>query len=214
MKTRIALLGILTLGIVALALSLSTSGARAAPALQQATVPPGQAGITIFVTPTPTAVPPTAVSPAAGGGGPAATGVPCGDMTISKSASLTRVKVGDVLQYTISITNPPCATSLTNVIVTDTVPSQLDFLRANVSQGTSNYDAPSRVLTFNVGNIAPGVPVSLAFQATVNNSAQVTDTISNTAVMSVNGAQRATAAAGAVQIIPAVFPVTGFDGDD
>ena len=212
MKTRIALLGILTLGIVALALSLSTSGARAAPALQQATVPPGQAGITIFVTPTPTAVPPTAAPAATSASG--ATSVPCGDMTISKTASLTRVKVGDVLQYTISITNPPCATSLTNVIVTDTVPSQLDFLRANVSQGTSNYDAPSRVLTFNVGNIAPGVPVSLAFQATVNNSAQVTDTISNTAVMSVNGAQRATAAAGAVQIIPAVFPVTGFDGDD
>ena len=212
MRARIALLAILTLSVAALTLFFLTSGARAATDLQQATVPPGQAGITIFVTPTATAVPPTAPA-ATSAPAPAATGVPCGDMTISKTASLTRVKVGDVLQYTISINNPAFGTTLANVVVTDTVPSQLDFLRANVSQGTSNYDAPSRVLMFNVGNIAPGVSVSLAFQATVNDTAQVMDTITYTAVMSAGGVQRATAAAGVVQVIPAVFPVTGFNDD-
>lgn len=84
-------------------------------------------------------------------------------LSVSKSASQAQVRPGDVLTYTIWLTNTTPTTPL-NVLVTDVLPLPLEFGAAWASQGAPVY--ASGVLTWS-GAIGPGATVNIGLQARV-----------------------------------------------
>lgn len=84
-------------------------------------------------------------------------------LRVSKSASQAQARLGDVLTYTIRLTNTTPTTSL-NVLVTDVLPLPLEFGAAWASQGAPVY--ASGVLTWS-GAIGPGATVNIGLQARV-----------------------------------------------
>jgi uncharacterized repeat protein (TIGR01451 family) len=129
------------------------------------------------------------------------------DPLIAKSASVQTAQVGDPVQFTITVFNPNSVT-LPNVVVTDTLPAQLDFVSASVSQGSFTFDAGSHIVTFNVNDLGALQSATLVMQTVVNDKGQPGDVLRNVAVVSVNGQAKGQAEA-AVQLIPGLIPVTG-----
>jgi uncharacterized repeat protein (TIGR01451 family) len=85
------------------------------------------------------------------------------DLKLQKSVDHAHPNVGDVISYTVTLTNsgPDAAT---NVQVTDLLPGGLFFVGATPSQGT--YDGLSGL--WNIGTLASSAVVALQIQARVN----------------------------------------------
>lgn len=132
---------------------------------------------------------------------------PLNDPLIAKNADVQTAQVGDPVQFTITVFNPN-SVPLTNVVVVDTLPPQLDFVSGSVTQGSFTFDAGSNTVTFNVNDLGAGQSAALTMQTVVNDKAQPGDVLHNLAVVSVNGQQKGQAEA-SVQIIPPIIPVTG-----
>ncbi|WP_190277555.1 T9SS type A sorting domain-containing protein [Adhaeribacter rhizoryzae] len=94
--------------------------------------------------------------------------------------------------YTIRVTNngPSAAT---NVIVTDQLPASLTYNSAVTSAGTGTYNPATG--TWQVGNLANGASAMLTINATINQSAVITTTASQTHTEydNINGNNKATA---------------------
>jgi uncharacterized repeat protein (TIGR01451 family) len=99
------------------------------------------------------------------------------DLALTKSDSPDPVVSGNNLTYTILVTNGG-TTPATNVVVTDTLPSGVDFVSATGSQGTP-CTRTGDVVTCNLGTIANGGSATV----TIVVQAKKTGTISNTAVV-------------------------------
>jgi uncharacterized repeat protein (TIGR01451 family) len=99
------------------------------------------------------------------------------DLAVAKTVSNATPEVGDVITYTVTLTNngPGAATS---VEVTDLLPAGLTFVSATPSQGT--YNAMTGVWT--VGAVAAGTPQTLQLQARVVSPSAQTNTASVTHV--------------------------------
>ncbi len=86
------------------------------------------------------------------------------DLEIVKKDSPDPVEAGDDLTYTLTVTNwgPSDATQ---VVATDYLPSDVDFVSANPSQGTASEE--NGIVTWDIGNLANGATVTLTIVVTV-----------------------------------------------
>jgi uncharacterized repeat protein (TIGR01451 family) len=93
------------------------------------------------------------------------------DLAVAKAVSNATPNVGDVITYTVTLTNtgPDPAT---NVRLTDVLPAGLTFLTATASQGS--YSSATGIWV--VGTVAPGVTQTLQVQARVSSPAAQTNT--------------------------------------
>src|SRR5262249_149655 len=93
------------------------------------------------------------------------------DLAIAKTVSNATPNVGDVIPYTITLTNngPGAASSVT---ISDPLPPGLSFVSFTASQGS--YDSGTGLWT--VGNVAANVPLTLNVQAEVVSAAAQTNT--------------------------------------
>jgi uncharacterized repeat protein (TIGR01451 family) len=99
------------------------------------------------------------------------------DLALTKTVSDATPEVGDVITYTVTLTNngPGAATS---VEVTDLLPPGLTFVTATPSQGT--YSSMTGVWT--IGSVAAGSPQTLQLQARVVSPSPQTNTATVTHV--------------------------------
>ena len=109
-------------------------------------------------------------------------------MTGSKEVDKGEAKVGDTLQYTVTVGNDKSATgTLRNAIVSDTLSEHLGFVYGSVlldgENSKYNFDVKTGLLSVNVGDIAPGESKQVTFAAIVKDTAYG-ETLSNTAVLS------------------------------
>jgi uncharacterized repeat protein (TIGR01451 family) len=119
-------------------------------------------------------------------------GVTIGDgkarLIATKSANKATAKVGDTLTYTITASNAETATvDLKNVVLRDVLPAYLDFSYGSVQMDGKAaqyaYDSDTRLLTVELGNIAPEQVKTVTFAAVINATAY-NKTFKNTAVLS------------------------------
>ncbi|MFP5245583.1 MAG: hypothetical protein ACLGH0_02730, partial [Thermoanaerobaculia bacterium] len=96
------------------------------------------------------------------------------DLSIEKSTAATTVEQGDILTYTITVTNSGPSTA-TGVVVTDTLPSGLQLVTATPSQGTCSG---TTTITCNLGTLLNGANATITLQTLVT---ATSGTISNTA---------------------------------
>ena len=82
------------------------------------------------------------------------------NLGVVKTTTATTVTIGTVFNYTITVSNAGPATA-TNVVVTDTLPAQLEFVSATPSQGTCNAASP---VSCNLGSILNGSNATIALQ--------------------------------------------------
>ena len=108
--------------------------------------------------------------------------------SIEKTADKSSAKVGDKITYTLTLSNSETATvPVQNAVVSDVIPVGLTFEYGSVmldGSGTSDftYDENTRLLTVNVGSIAPDSSRTVTFVVTVNADAYNT-TIQNLATL-------------------------------
>ncbi len=93
------------------------------------------------------------------------------------------VSPGQALTYQLAFTHEGTAVAR-QVVVQDVLPALVDFTGAT---GGASYDAPSRTVRWDLGDIAPGAAPSLAVQVTVSPSAPDGTRLDNQAVLSALG---------------------------
>jgi uncharacterized repeat protein (TIGR01451 family) len=98
------------------------------------------------------------------------------DLVLTKSDSPDPVTQGSNLTYTIQVQNN--GAPATDVVVTDTLPSQVDFVSATPSQGTP-CDRTGSTVTCTLGNMAAGATATV----TIVIQPKKTGTISSTALV-------------------------------
>lgn len=97
------------------------------------------------------------------------------DLVLTKSDSPDPGTQGSNLTYTIQVQNTGAQAQ--GVLVTDTLPSQIDFVSATSTQGTC--DRTGDIVTCNIGTMAAGTTATV----TIVIQPKKTGTISNTAVV-------------------------------
>ena len=98
------------------------------------------------------------------------------DIALTKIVDNATPNEGDIITYTITVTNKSGATA-TNLVVTDALPSGLTY--GIVTPSIGNWTAPN----WSVGTLAPGVTETITIQALVTAGSQgltLVNTISNT----------------------------------
>jgi uncharacterized repeat protein (TIGR01451 family) len=103
----------------------------------------------------------------------------------TKTAESSHAPAGKSLRYTIVLTNGG-ATDITNVCVTDTLPISLTYVSGSLTATSGSYGQASGVITW-TGAVDAGQFVTITFQATVTQSAELFDHIVNSAVISGGG---------------------------
>lgn len=76
---------------------------------------------------------------------------------VNVTASKSNPQVGDSVMYTFKVGNKGPAIAR-NVTYNYVIPEGLDFVSASVDQGNYTYDAATRTLTWNIGDVAVGDP--------------------------------------------------------
>ncbi len=113
------------------------------------------------VPPTATAVPPTATPRATE---PSAPPLPA-DPLITKSVSASTARVGDIVEYTLRVTNHGPGPA-TDVVATDALPSFLSLYFATTTRGL--ITTSGNTLSVQIGTVAPGEVITIRVQALVN----------------------------------------------
>jgi uncharacterized repeat protein (TIGR01451 family) len=102
------------------------------------------------------------------------------DAAISMTADRNPAPVEFNFNYQITVTNTGSPAS--NVVVSDTLPSQVTLTATTTSQGTCTFDSTTRTVTCNLGTVNAGSPVNIQLtvkprsEGTLNNTATVTTT--------------------------------------
>ena len=125
---------------------------------------------TVTPSPTPTATPTATPTPA-----PTATPIPAADVAVQMSASASSVQVGGEVIYTIKTRNHG-ANAATNVRLNDNLPSQLDYVSLQTSQGACF--AASDQINCQIGTVAPGAEVTVAVKTKVVAAGQIVNAAS------------------------------------
>ena len=79
------------------------------------------------------------------------------DVSVGVSSSKSNPQVGDNVTYTFKVSNSGPGVAK-DVIYTYVIPEGLEYLGATVDQGTVLYNATTRTLTWNLGDVAVGDP--------------------------------------------------------
>ena len=114
--------------------------------------------------------------------------------SIEKTADKSAVSVGDKITYTLTLSNSETATvPVQNAVVTDVLPDGLTFeygsvMLDGVNTSDYTYEQASRLLTVNVGSIAPDTSRTVSFVAMVNEDAYNT-TIQNLATLTADNTE-------------------------
>ena len=100
---------------------------------------------------------------------------------ITKTADKEFVEVGDTLTYTVVVTNTGDV-NLTNVVVTDTPPTETTFIPGSVTVNGAPQVGANPITGINLGTIPPGGIVTITYQVTVD-SLPLSGEITNTATV-------------------------------
>ncbi|HEU0132002.1 MAG TPA: DUF5979 domain-containing protein [Mycobacteriales bacterium] len=145
---------------------------------------------------------------------------PVAHVKVVKSVDKTSAAYGDVLLYTLSVTNPSAA-DLTGVVVTDPLPKGVTFVGAS-NGGTC--DSPCTTITWPARSLAAGGAFDVTFQARIVRPAAAADGAIPAGVIENSGAvdstetpkvpsnkvvTKVTAVEGTKFIKPPVLPQTG-----
>ena len=96
--------------------------------------------------------------------------------TLTKDDGATTINHGDTLTYTLTVENPIVGSTATNLVITDTLPTNVTFVSAS-GGGTES----SGVVTWNIASLAGGTSTTRTVTVTVNNSVNDGDIITNNA---------------------------------
>jgi uncharacterized repeat protein (TIGR01451 family) len=109
------------------------------------------------------------------------------DLAIVKNADLAKVKAGDTLTYTLSVSNVGAGPTTGAVTVTDTVPGGLDLVSiSGGSAWTCGFSGQDITCSYNGGTVNPGDTLpDIAIVTTVN--ATAVGSVINTGVVSTPG---------------------------
>ena len=99
------------------------------------------------------------------------------DPVIVKLVNPALALPGELVTYTLTVTNPSSAPA-TAVVVSDTVPAVLQIISATATQGT--FTISGQVVIFNVGTVNPGQVVTLTVTARLRDDAPAPSDVTNT----------------------------------
>jgi uncharacterized repeat protein (TIGR01451 family) len=103
------------------------------------------------------------------------------DVQIVKTASANPSRTADTLVYTLRVTNNGPATA-TNVVATDPLPTNLNYVSAITSKGTCSYNAGTRTVSCAVGTLTNGQVAAITVNTTIAAAASG-QTLNNTATV-------------------------------
>lgn len=95
------------------------------------------------------------------------------DLVLTQSVSPQSMSLGNAFSWTLNVTNQGPATA-TTVRLVDWLPAAATFVSATASQG--RYVKEGRVLTFEVGDLAPGQSAAFTINATANSFGELRNT--------------------------------------
>lgn len=137
-------------------------------------------------TPTPTATGPTP-TPTNTATGPTPTLPPgitppvtVADPSLQKSSSVEQAVVGEEIKFFITVSNPN-AIAIDDVVITDPLPVQVDYVTATTTQGALAYDPATRTVTVNIGAMSANQVVTIIIEVRVNELGQPPAVIQNIA---------------------------------
>jgi uncharacterized repeat protein (TIGR01451 family) len=87
------------------------------------------------------------------------------DPAVTKAVSPSEARIGDIVDFTITVTNRGGETA-DDVVVTDNLPNFLDVIESNTSKGTITTNGRTVITT--IGSVAPGEIVIIHIRAQVN----------------------------------------------
>jgi len=94
---------------------------------------------------------------------------------VNKTSSDGKTRVGDEIEYTITVRNDgPNGTVWANVVLTDAISMLVSLVPGSIVTPAGinpDYDSDSRILTVNLGDIEAGVAKTVKFNVTVNEDA-------------------------------------------
>ena len=111
---------------------------------------------------------------------------PTPGVEISKTASETVAKTGDVITYTLTLV--VTGSTASNVVVTDPMPDHLNYVGAGTvpAGGNANWDSASKTLTWTWTTLAPGT-YTLTYEGSVDGYVQEGTILLNKASLTYNG---------------------------
>jgi len=89
------------------------------------------------------------------------------NLAIAKSVSDSAPAVGDLITFTVAVTNIG-ATTATNVVITDGVPGGFTYDPASISGGDSRNDSGAPTLLWTINSLPVGASTTVQFRAAVN----------------------------------------------
>jgi uncharacterized repeat protein (TIGR01451 family) len=125
---------------------------------------------------------------------------------IAKSADLPQAKIGEIVTYSIRVTNNNTS-PLTNITVSDTLDSRLDFISAESTIGEITRSGAT--ISTIIDNLAPNQTAVLTIRARINPTAVPGTQISNIARVNSDGVQAGESQNVATDVVPANLPKTG-----
>ncbi len=127
------------------------------------------------------------------------------DPVIVKLSSLQLARPGENVLFTITNTNRGSLPA-TGIVVTDTVPNELEVVSASTSQGAFRINGST--LSFNVGTVNPAQVVTLTISTRVRPDVQPPVDVINTAFLDYKEGPRRSASA-TLHILRGILPATG-----
>lgn len=125
---------------------------------------------------------------------PAVTGVPApskkpeskpevgiADPALTKRANVNDARVGDMVEFTLTVTNNGTSAAR-DVVVTDPLPASLDLYNATTTRGL--IAVSGHTVTIDIGEVQPGDVITIWIMTRVNALSQPPDTMTNRAVLS------------------------------
>ncbi|GMQ62826.1 DUF6923 family protein [Vallitalea maricola] len=107
-------------------------------------------------------------------------------MSVVKSVDLTEAVLGNILTYTIVVTNNSTTTSTTNVVLTDPIPNGTTYVPGSATvNGFPAVGTPATGIT--IGALAPGASTTVQFQVDISDTTlPYPNPIPNTATVTYN----------------------------
>jgi len=106
----------------------------------------------------------------------------------NKTSSDNKTRVGDVIEYTITVkNNGAAATTWANATLTDRISDYVTIDTASIIPANGSYNTATRILTVNLGDIAAGEERVVKFSVSVNSNAYEKDITNSVTVSGKDG---------------------------